>query len=279
VYGNPDGNYGDNVLPYFKQYQTNPVLATNGLTPTYPGTFQADVSAGTLPQVSWVLASLIASEHPPAPEEYGEVVAADILNTLVSNPAVWSKTALFITHDENGGFFDHVPPPTAPAGTAGEYLTANPLPSDAAGVAGPIGLGFRVPLLVVSPFARGGFVCHDQFDHTSLLRFLETRFGAEVPNLSAWRRGAVGDLTTAFNFVKVDASVPSLPQPSRADSRVTMSSCATSAPLDLATDTTNSLKQLEQTLVTPYPVTVNTAAPPQEPGTAPKPSGPVACTQ
>ena len=277
VYGNPDGNFGDNVLPYFKQYQSNPVLAANALTPTYPGTFNADVAAGTLPQVSWVLASLIDSEHPPAPEEYGEVVAADILSTLVSNPAVWSETALFITHDENGGFFDRVPPPTAPAGTAGEYITANPLPSDAGGVAGPIGLGFRVPLLIASPFARGGLVSHQTFDHTSLLRFLETRFGAEVPNLSAWRRAAVGDLTSAFNFVKVNTAVPSLPQPSRTDSRVTMSSCAASAPLDLATDSTNSLKELEQTLISPYPVTVNTSRPPQEPGTAPRPSGPVAC--
>jgi phospholipase C len=277
VYGSPDGNYGDNVLPYFKQYQTNSTLAANGLTPTYPGDFQADVKAGTLPQVSWVLAPLINSEHPPAPEVYGEVVAANVLNTLVSNSAVWKQTALFITYDENGGFFDHVPPPVAPAGTAGEYLTANPLPSDASGVAGPIGLGFRVPMLVVSPFARGGFVCKDTFDHTSLLRFLETRFGAEVPNLSAWRRAAVGDLTTAFNFLKVDTSVPSMPQPSATDSRITMSSCAASAPLDLATDSTNSLKQIEETVVSPYPVTVNSAAPGQEPGTAPAPSGPVAC--
>jgi phospholipase C len=144
-------------------------------------------------------------------------------------------------------------------------------------VAGPIGLGFRVPMLVVSPFARGGFVCKDTFDHTSLLRFLETRFGAEVPNLSAWRRAAVGDLTTAFNFLKVDTSVPSMPQPSATDSRITMSSCAASAPLDLATDSTNSLKQIEETVVSPYPVTVNSAAPGQEPGTAPAPSGPVAC--
>jgi phospholipase C len=277
VYGSPDGNYGDNVLPYFKQYQTNKTLAANGLVPTYPGDFQADVADGMLPQVSWVLAPLINSEHPPAPEEYGEVVAANVLNTLVSNPSLWAKTALFITYDENGGFFDHVPPPTPPAGTAGEYLTVNPLPSDASGVAGPIGLGFRVPLLVVSPFARGGFVCKNTFDHTSLLRFLETRFGAEVPNLSAWRRATVGDLTTAFNFAKVDPSVPTLPQPSATDSRVTMSSCAASAPLDLATDSTNSLKTLEQTVVPPYPVTVNSAPPPQEPGTAPAPSGPVAC--
>jgi phospholipase C len=277
VYGDPDGNYGDNVLPYFKQYQTNPVLAANGLTPTYPGDFQADVAAGTLPQVSWVLAPLISSEHPPAPEEYGEVVAANVLHTLVSNPSVWAKTALFITYDENGGFFDHVPPPVAPAGTAGEYLTATPLPADASGVAGPIGLGFRVPLLLVSPFARGGLVCRDTFDHTSLLRFLETRFGAEVPNLSAWRRSVTGDMTTAFNFVKVDTSVPALPSPSATDSRITMSSCAASAPLDLATDSTNSAKDLEETVVSPYPVTVNSAPPPQEPGSAGTPSGPIRC--
>jgi phospholipase C len=277
VYGNPDGNYGDNVLPYFKQYQTNPVLAANALAPTYPETFRADVAAGTLPQMSWVLAPLISSEHPPAPEVYGEVVAANVLNTLVSNPEVWSRTVLFITYDENGGFFDHVPPPTPPAGTAGEYLTATPLPADASGVAGPIGLGFRVPLLVVSPFSRGGFVCTQTFDHTSLLRFVETRFGAEVPNLSGWRRAITGDLTGALNLVSVDRSVPSLPQPSPTDQRVTMSSCAASAPLDLATDSTNSLKTLEQTVVAPYPATVNSSPPPQEPGSAPAPSGPVAC--
>jgi phospholipase C len=277
VYGSADGNFGDNVLPYFKNFQTDPVLAANGLVPSYPGNFQADVAAGTLPQVSWVLAPLISSEHPPAPEIYGEVVAADVLNTLVSNPQVWRKTALFITYDENGGFFDHLPPPTPPGRTAGEYLTANPLPADAAGVSGPIGLGFRVPMLIVSPFSRGGFVYSQTADHTSTLRFLETRFGAEVPNLSKWRRSATTDLTYAFNFANVDPSVPSLPQPSATDSRVTMSSCATSAPLDLATDSTTTLKQLEETLVAPYPVTVNPAPPPQEPGAAPKPSGPVAC--
>jgi phospholipase C len=97
--------------------------------------------------------------------------------------------------------------------------------------------------------------------------------------LSAWRRSVTGDLTSAFNFVKIDTSVPSLPQPSRTDPRVTMSSCAKSAPLDLATDSTNSLKTLEQTVVPPYPVTVNSAPPPQEAGSAPTPSGPVACSQ
>ena len=277
VYGDPDGNYGDNVLPYFRQYQTDPVLAANALVPTFPGDFEADVQAGTLPQVSWVLAPLVSSEHPPAPVEYGEVVAARIVSDLVSNPALWAKTALFITYDENGGFFDHVPPPTAPAGTPGEYLTVSPLPPEAAGVAGPVGLGFRVPTLIVSPFSRGGFVSSDVFDHTSLLRFIETRFGPEVPNLSAWRRSVTGDLTSAFNFARADASVPSLPQPSAADSRVTMSTCATSAPVSFLTDTSNSLKDLEEQFVATYPVTVNSAPPRQERGKPRRPSGPVVC--
>src|SRR5437660_2584176 len=169
VYGNPDGNFGDNVLFYFKNYQPNPQLAERAFAPTFPGDFQADVAAGTLPQVSWVLAPLVQTEHPPAAVTDGEKAAYDVFSALTSNPAVWAKSALFITYDENGGFFDHVPPPTAPAGTPGEYLTASPLPSEASGVAGPIGLGFRVPMLVVSPFSRGGLVCHDTFDHTSML--------------------------------------------------------------------------------------------------------------
>ena len=122
-----------------------------------------------------------------------------------------------MTYDENGGFFDHVTPPTPPAGTPGEYLTVDPLPALAGGVAGPIGLGPRVPTLVISPFSRGGFVSSAVFDHTSLLRFLETRFGAEVPNLSAWRRATCGDLTGALNLAAPDFSVPRLPHVPRPD--------------------------------------------------------------
>ena len=132
-------------------------------------------------------------------------------------------------------------------------------------------------MLIASPFARGGLVCHDVFDHTSTLRFLETRFGAEVPNLSAWRRSVTGDLTSAFNFVKVNTTVPALPQPSATDSRITMSTCATSAPINLVTSGTNSYAAIEETLVATYPVTVNSSAPPQESGHAPSPSGPVGC--
>ncbi len=83
----------------------------------------------------------------------------------------------------------------------------------AEGIRGPIGLGFRVPMLVISPFSRGGFVCNDTFDHTSTLRFLETRFGVEVPNLSHWRRSVTGDLTSAFNFAAAPKTgAPSLPK-------------------------------------------------------------------
>src|SRR5437764_242228 len=139
-------------------------------------------------------------------------------------------------------------------------------PAAADGIAGPIGLGFRVPMLVISPFSRGGFVSSDTFDHTSILRFLETRFGAEVPNLSAWRRQTAGDLTTAFNFARIDDSVPTLPQPSRTDPRVVASDCPTNAPISFADE--------NAPVVQTYPVTVNSSAPAQEPGSAPKPSGP-----
>jgi phospholipase C len=276
VYGNPDGNFGDNVLFYFKNYQTNSELATRAFTPTFdpngPDTFMADVASGQLPEVSWVLAPLINTEHPPAAVTHGEVAAHKVLQTLTSNPEVWAKTALFVTYDENGGFFDHVPPRTAPSGTPGEFVTVSNLPSAAEGIRGPIGLGFRVPLLVVSPLSRGGFVSSDVFDHTSTLLFLEKRFGAEVPNLSAWRRSTVGDLTSAFNFIAPNDNVPTLPQPSATDLRILTSDCPTNGPLSLIEE--------DFPLVKTYPVPPPPQRmPPQESGSAPGPSGPVACDE
>ncbi len=100
-----------------------------------------------------------------------------------------------------------------PAGTPGEYITA-PLGgvAESAGIVGPIGLGFRVPCLIISPYSRGGLVASDVFDHTSQLKFLERRFGVPVPNLSAWRREVTADLTSAFDFARpaTDAR-PTLP--------------------------------------------------------------------
>jgi phospholipase C len=202
----------NNVLVYFPSFATpGSANFTNGLLPTWPATFEADVQAGTLPQVSWVLAPTYADEHPSTPSAYGMNVTARVLSALVANPAVWAKTALFLAYDENGGFFDHVSPPVPPPGTAGEHLTVTPLPPEAGGVAGPIGLGFRVPALMISPFSRGGRLCPDTFDHTSMLRFLETRFGTPVPNLTEWRRRTVGDLTTTLDMSTSDASAPTLP--------------------------------------------------------------------
>jgi phospholipase C len=166
---------------------------------------------------------------------------------------VWAKTVLFISFDENDGFFDHVPPPTPPPGAPGEWLTGHPLPPAAAGIGGPVGLGVRVPLLVVSPFSRGGYVCSDVFDHTSQLRFLETRFGVEVPNLSAWRRATTGDLTSAFDFSKADTTVPPLP-PTYPKAPVVEREC-------------NALQELElDTPSPPYPIPHPQEMPAQEPG-------------
>ena len=208
----PSSN-ANNVLAYFEAYaETSSPLHQRAFDPTFPGGLLADVLAGTLPAVSWVLFEgvLETDEHPSAPIEYGEHSVSQLVKILTANPEVWAKTALFITWDENGGFFDHVPPPVPPAGTEGEFLS-QPLPQLANGIDGPVGLGFRVPMLVVSPFARGGWVCSDTLDHTSMLRFLETRFGVTVPNLTAWRRSVTGDLTGAVDATAPDTSVPPLP--------------------------------------------------------------------
>lgn len=217
VYNDPTSLAYLSPWPYFKNY-VDPAapdfqaLSSRAILPTYPGDFVADITAGALPQVSWIMSPLAECEHPAAPPHYGEYLAQQVLNALVSNPDVWASTVLFIMYDENGGFFDHVPPPTPAPGTAGEYLTVNPLPSAAAGIAGPVGLGFRVPCLVVSPFSAGGYLCTDVLDHTSQLRFLEARFGVEVPNLSAWRRSVTGTMAGALNLTSPpDTTVPALP--------------------------------------------------------------------
>jgi phospholipase C len=219
VYTSPSGGSFDNVLPYFKAYSAGSKLAKLGLEPTYPDDFMAALKHDRLPQVSWLLTGVLETEHPGFSSVVsGELAARSIVEALVSHPKIWKKTALFITWDENGGFFDHVAPPVPPAGTKGEFVTVPTLPAVAEGVRGPIGLGFRVPMLVVSPFSRGGLVSSEVYDHTSMLRFLETRFGVEVPNLSKWRRGVTGDLTGAFNFAAAPRTAkPRLPKPKAVD--------------------------------------------------------------
>lgn len=205
------------MLERFTQFTADPSspLAAKGIAPTYPEDFRRDVARGTLPAVSWVVPSLLTCEHPALPVAFGAVGIIHLLDILTSNPAVWEKTALIVSYDENGGFFDHVPPPVPPPGTPGEYVTVPLDPvAQSEGIAGPIGLGFRVPCLVISPYSRGGLVSSDVFDHTSQLRLLERRFGVPVPNLSDWRRQTVGDMTSAFDFARVANDIPpALPNP------------------------------------------------------------------
>ncbi len=247
----------NNILLYFKQYQdpASP-LYQGAFGHTFESDFARDVATGSLPAVSWVIPAIGYDEHPPAPPSNGEWFIDQVLSALVANPKVWAKTVLFVTYDENDGFFDHVAPPLAPAGTPGEYVTVNPLPADASGIAGPIGLGVRVPMLVISPFSRGGYVCSDLSDHTSTLRFLETRFGVTVPNLSAWRRGTVGNLTGALPVLgKPDHSVPTLPSTAN-DSALVERECTASQLMELPGPTH------------PYPISFPQSMPTQEPGSA-----------
>jgi len=167
----------------------------------------ADVQANQLAQVSWLMPAAWCSEHPVYTPADGAMYVAAILDALTSNPEVWSKTALFIMYDENDGFFDHVVAPTPPASATGGLLnidTSNELfvssPYWQGYAPGPVGLGPRVPMFVISPWSKGPWTCSEVFDHTSVIRFLEARFGVHEPNITTWRRAICGDLTSAFDF-------------------------------------------------------------------------------
>ena len=225
------GNYGDNSLLYFFNYQNStpgsPLYeaALTGTDVNVSGGFfdilAADVQSGNLPSVSWIVAPEAYTEHPAWPAGYGAWYTAGVLNALTSNPEVWSKTALLITFDENDGFFDHVVGPYPSVGKLNGQSTV-PLDNElfegkagtkggSNGVVGPYGLGVRVPLLVVSPWSTGGWVCSETFDHTSLIRLIEARFGVDEPNITPWRRAVCGDLTSAFDFASSSDQVPQLP--------------------------------------------------------------------
>jgi len=220
LYQDAENNYGDNGLAYFSQFENAPagsVLHTHGMGDVPPVTgstpkdivaaIKADVLAGSLPEVSWIVTDQITSEHPIGPPVNGENFVYDLLQALAANPDVLNSTVLFINYDENDGFFDHVPPPVPPAGTPGEFMDGD-----------PIGLGFRVPMLVISPWTRGGWVNSEVFDHTSVIQFLEswsaaTGRSARCPYISDWRRAVCGDLTSVFDFSSPVYGLPSLPKP------------------------------------------------------------------
>jgi phospholipase C len=199
VYQEED-NFDDNALAWFRQFARAPAsspLRQRGLQTRAAGWFENDARAGNLPQVSWLVAPTAQCEHPDYYPAAGAEYIASKLDAIASNPGLWRSTLFILCYDENDGLFDHVPPPTAPPGTPGEFVGAE-----------PIGLGFRVPALVISPWSAGGHVCSDVLDHTSLIRVIEKRFGVAEPNISAFRRRTCGDFTGALRFSGQPAGFP-----------------------------------------------------------------------
>jgi len=220
IYEDMDDNYQDNPLAGFQIFRAawrqdpgySEQLRQRGVSTRHLDKLKDDVVNGDLPQISWIVAPAGDSEHPgPSSPAQGADYTARVLDALTANPDVWSKTVLFINFDENDGLFDHVPPPAVPS-----YETWNEDPTKATfagastvSIVGehyddddhlPYGLGPRVPMYVISPWSKGGWIDSQVFDHTSVIRFMEARFGVKEPNISAWRRAVCGDLTSAFDF-------------------------------------------------------------------------------
>ncbi len=183
--------------------------------------FREDVSKGKLPAVSWLVAPEAFSDHPGS-AWFGAWYVSEVLDILTQNPEVWKKTIFVLTYDENDGYFDHMPPFVAPDAhdrntgrtsaqidTSVDYVTMEQERSRQGADPShmresPIGLGYRVPMVIASPWSRGGYVCSQVFDHTSSLQFLErwlahrTHKEIKETNISSWRRAICGDLTAAF---------------------------------------------------------------------------------
>ena len=251
------GNFGDNPLEYFSQYNVNAkpgelsgkeqsinekAFTTNKKDPDYHQLvplkykdgdterevnvpkgdvlfqFREDVKNGQLPTVSWIVAPEKFSDHPSS-AWYGAWYISEVMDILTKDPEVWKKTIFILTYDENDGYFDHMPPFTAPhpdnnqngrvsqgIATSTEYVTDKTQQSsdEEHSRNSAIGLGYRVPMVIASPWSRGGWVNSQVFDHTSSLQFLEKflskKFRKKIhePNISSWRRTVCGDLTSAF---------------------------------------------------------------------------------
>ena len=191
VYQQED-DYGCNPLELFQAFQSadpSSPLHRHGLQIGPEDQFEQDARNDRLPEVSWIIPTGAQCEHPDYIPASGADFVARKLDAVAANPQVWRKTVFILNYDENDGLFDHVVPPTPPAGTRDEFV------GDL-----PIGAGVRVPCLVVSPWTRGGLVASEPFDHTSVLRFLEKVTGVREPNISDWRRQTFGDLTSALGM-------------------------------------------------------------------------------
>jgi phospholipase C len=137
--------------------------------------FVSDVQNNLLPSVSWIITPFWQSEHPVSSTCEGENATVTELNALMSNPSLWASTAVFLVWDDFGGDYDHVAPPQLDT----------------------LGLGPRVPLLIISPYARKGHISTTQYEFSSVLKFIEERF--DLPVLSE-RDANANDMTDSFNF-------------------------------------------------------------------------------
>jgi phospholipase C len=215
------GDYGDNPLWFYQQYNStnsrdggSSELAERGavtpwqtdagappLSKTHAAyvlsSFIDDVKSGELPEVSWIVAPAGYCEHPSYTPDYGAHYVNTVIRTLWSDPELWKSTALFITYDEHDGFFDHQLPPFAEPSVTDEYIDDL-----------PIGPGTRVPMLICSPWTRGGYVDSNVYNHTSMLEFLAAWKGVKPANVTPWRSSITGDLTSAFDFEHPDYSIP-----------------------------------------------------------------------
>jgi phospholipase C len=212
VYQQQD-NYGCNALEYFKAFKEagrGTPLYERGMVRHAQGKFEDDARHDRLPAVSWIIPTSIECEHPDYIPAAGAAFVASKLDAIAANPEVWAKTAVIINYDENDGLFDHVGPPVPPPATPGEFVKKV-----------PIGAGFRVPCIIVSPWTAGGWVSSEPLDHTSVLRFLEKWTGVEEPNITKWRRDTFGDMTSAFRFDGPPAAhPPQLPETVKALAKV-----------------------------------------------------------
>ncbi|ESQ89021.1 phospholipase C [Asticcacaulis sp. AC460] len=245
IYQDPNDNWtgamhGGLAFESFRNAKPGSALYEKGMSHWSLEQFAKDVQDGTLPAVSWILPNKEWSEHPSASTPLqGAEFTAGILSALVANPDVWGSTVFFQTFDENDGLFDHLPPSAPPSYTADGTLMGKSTvdlkgfyfsdpqrkfldPSDTvSGTLRPWGLSARVPMYVVSPWSKGGWVTSQVFDHTSVGQFLEKRFGVTVPAISPWHRAVCGDLTSAFDFSMPEGpEFPGLPDASGSEQAV-----------------------------------------------------------
>lgn len=245
IYQDPNDNWtgamhGGLAFESFRNAKPGSPIYEKGMSHWSLEQFAQHVKDGTLPAVSWILPNKEWSEHPSASTPLqGAEFTASILNALTANPDVWGSTVFFQTFDENDGLFDHLPPSAPPSYAADGTLMGKSTvdlkgfyfsdpqrkfldPSDTiSGTVRPWGLSARVPMYVVSPWSKGGWVTSQVFDHTSVGQFLEKRFGVTVPAISPWHRAVCGDLTSAFDFSHVeDQAFPGLPDASGSEKAV-----------------------------------------------------------